>query len=67
VGAFGRDFFLKPFRIFHCLGLILLSPYFISRDEAAAAMKDGEQELQMLIRQATISELYPSAHSVMET
>jgi len=36
------------------------------REEAAAALKDGEQQLKMLHRQATISQLYPSARSVME-
>ena len=38
------------------------------REESiAAALKDGVEQLQMLRRQATISQLYPSGRSVMES
>ena len=36
------------------------------REDAVAALKNGEEQLKMLQRQATISQLYPSARSVME-
>jgi hypothetical protein len=36
------------------------------REEAIAALKDGEEQLKVLQRQAAISMLYPSARSVME-
>jgi hypothetical protein len=36
------------------------------REEAAAALRDGEEQLKILQRQAVVSQLYPSARSVME-
>jgi hypothetical protein len=36
------------------------------REEAAAAVRDGEEQLKILQRQAVVSQLYPSARSVME-
>lgn len=37
------------------------------REEAVAALKDGEDQLKVLQRQAVVSQLYPSARSVMES
>ena len=47
------------------LPMILFITHF-DREEAVAAIRDGEVHLKMLQRQATISQLYPSARSVME-
>jgi len=54
--------FFSPF-ICSLFSFLALSP---GREEAVAALKDGEEQLKMLQRQATISQLYPSARSVME-
>ncbi|KAL7563755.1 hypothetical protein ACA910_020441 [Epithemia clementina (nom. ined.)] len=35
-------------------------------EDAAAALANGMDQLEMLRRQATLSQLYPSARSVME-
>eukprot|EP00538_Stauroneis_constricta_P005272 CAMPEP_0119549694 /NCGR_PEP_ID=MMETSP1352-20130426/3340_1 /TAXON_ID=265584 /ORGANISM="Stauroneis constricta, Strain CCMP1120" /LENGTH=77 /DNA_ID=CAMNT_0007595303 /DNA_START=51 /DNA_END=284 /DNA_ORIENTATION=- len=35
-------------------------------EAAAAAIKDGEEQLAVLKRQAVLGQLYPSARSVME-
>lgn len=36
------------------------------REEASAALLDGMKQLEMLQRQTVLSQLYPSARSVME-
>eukprot|EP00429_Kryptoperidinium_foliaceum_P120352 CAMPEP_0176301234 /NCGR_PEP_ID=MMETSP0121_2-20121125/60749_1 /TAXON_ID=160619 /ORGANISM="Kryptoperidinium foliaceum, Strain CCMP 1326" /LENGTH=86 /DNA_ID=CAMNT_0017642681 /DNA_START=37 /DNA_END=297 /DNA_ORIENTATION=+ len=36
-------------------------------EEAAAAMKEAESQLQVLQRQVVLGKLYPSARSVMES
>ena len=36
------------------------------REEAAAAIRDGEEQLQILKRQVVLGQLYPSSRSVME-
>ena len=36
------------------------------RDEAKAALEEGVKQLEVLRRQAILSQLYPSARSVME-
>jgi len=45
------------------LSLCFLSLF---REDAAVAIRDGEQQLAMLQRQSTMSQMYPSAKSVME-
>ena len=40
---------------------------FCDRQEAAAAIQEGQQQFQVLKRQATIGKLYPSAASVMDS
>lgn len=37
-----------------------------NREEAAAAIQDGERQLEVLKRQVILGKLYPSARSVME-
>lgn len=36
------------------------------REEAAAALEDGQRQLHVLQRQVVLGKLYPSARSVME-
>eukprot|EP00526_Cylindrotheca_closterium_P028004 CAMPEP_0113617686 /NCGR_PEP_ID=MMETSP0017_2-20120614/8916_1 /TAXON_ID=2856 /ORGANISM="Cylindrotheca closterium" /LENGTH=84 /DNA_ID=CAMNT_0000527105 /DNA_START=108 /DNA_END=362 /DNA_ORIENTATION=- /assembly_acc=CAM_ASM_000147 len=36
-------------------------------EEAAAAIRDGQEQLEVLKRQVTIGKLYPSATSVMDS
>ena len=44
-----------------------LSTFHSHRDEAAAALKEGQAQLKVLKRQAIVGQLYPSASSVMES
>ena len=37
-----------------------------NREEAQAAIQEGQQQLEVLRRQAVLGKLYPSARSVME-
>ena len=39
---------------------------YVRRDEAIAAIKEGESQLELMKRQVVIGNLYPSVHSVME-
>lgn len=41
--------------------------YTLYREELVAAMNEGQTQLQVLQRQAILSNLYPSARSVMES
>ena len=45
-------------------GCDLLQLFF--REEAAAALKEGQDQLEVLKRQVVLGKLYPSARSVME-
>mmetsp|Transcript_15566 Transcript_15566/g.25927 ORF Transcript_15566/g.25927 Transcript_15566/m.25927 type:complete len:80 (+) Transcript_15566:85-324(+) len=38
----------------------------LTGEEAAVAMRDGEEQLQVLKRQVVLGQLYPSSRSVME-
>ena len=48
--------------------VLMLALYFPveHRDEAKAALEEGVKQLEVLRRQAILSQLYPSARSVME-
>jgi hypothetical protein len=37
-----------------------------SREEAAVALKQGEEQLSLVKRQVVLGKMYPSARSVME-
>ena len=39
----------------------------MDREQAAAAIRDGQEQLEVLKRQVVIGKLYPSAASVMDS
>ena len=45
----------------------LRSPTILCREEVAVAIEEGEKQLEVLKRQSVLSQLYPSAQSVMES
>lgn len=40
--------------------------FYPNREEAAAALQEGQVQLEMLTRQAALGRMFPSAKSVME-